>query len=185
MNVQREKKKRSKRRGGKKPIPRGNNPLAYGNASSTFDIPTHRMQTNAPLLLPARALDDYRAGGGNLLEYAPRPPMPLLAAQRDNAPLLERMDRMQRTLGAGASAVEDLHSRLQTLSRQVGQSNLMEMRPIPKPVAPNIPLPPRSRTTQTVEDAAAPAAPRGVPVGTRRSSRPRRAPDRLGEWVPA
>ena len=57
------KKKKTRRqapRGGKKVALRGNNPLAYGNASSTneFRIPTHTLQSNAPLLLPARTLDD-------------------------------------------------------------------------------------------------------------------------------
>ena len=146
VNVQREKKKKTtrRRRTGKKIAPRGNNPLAYSGASSTheFRIPTHSLQTNAALLMPARTLDDVRAGGDNLLGYVPRAPMPALAAAAavKTDGLLERVGQLEGNVKVGmrdaGKTFDHFDARLKTLQEHVGKSNLSEQRPIPRPEAP-------------------------------------------------
>ena len=138
VNVHREKKKKTRRRAVKKVAPRSNNPLAYGSASSTndFRIPTHTLQTHAPLLLPARTLDDYRAGGDNLLGYVPRAAMPQLA-KGNNDGILERIGQLENNVVGGmrdaGKTFERFDTRLKTLQAHVGRSNLAEQRPIPRP----------------------------------------------------
>ena len=161
VNVQREKKKKNtrRRRTGKKIAPRGNNPLAYSGASSTheFRIPTHSLQTNAALLMPARTLDDIRAGGDNLLGYAPRAPMPALAAAKTDG-LLERIGQLEGNVKVGmhhaGKTFEHFDARLKTLQEHVGKSNLSEQRPIPRPDAPEPKAP---------EAPEAPVAPKAAP----------------------
>ena len=172
VNVQREKKKKNvrRRRTGKRVALRSNNPLAYSGASSTsearrsgaavtseFRIPTHSLQTNAALLMPARTLDDIRAvngGGEALLGYVPRPPMPALAAVKTDG-LLERVGQLEGNVKTGmrdaGKSFEHFDARLKTLQEHVGKSNLSEQRPIPRPEAP-------------APEAPAPEAPKPAPA---------------------
>ena len=196
VNVQREKKKNTRRRHAvKKVVPRGNNPLAYGNASSTseFRIPTHSLQTHAPLLLPARTLDDYRAGGDNLLGYVPRAPMPALAAVKNDLPsaraqphshdgVLERIGQLESNVKVGmhhaGKTFEHFDARLKTLQDHVGKSNLAQPRPIPKPEAPEAEQAkaPEAAPEEAPEAAKAPeAAPEAAPAPAK-SKRPAFAP---------
>ena len=185
VNVQREKKKKNtrRRRTGKKIAPRGNNPLAYSGASSTheFRIPTHSLQTNAALLMPARTLDDVRAGGDNLLGYTQRPPMPQLAAKTDG--LLERIGQLEGNVKVGmhhaGKTFEHFDARLKTLQEHVGKSNLSEQRPIPRPnePEPEAPVAPVAAPEAPVAPKAAPApedAP--APAPTPKPKRPPFAP---------
>ena len=139
VNVQRtEKKKKTRRRAIKRAPLRANNPLAYGSASSTndFRIPTHTLQTHAPLLLPARTLDDYRAGGDNLLGYVPRAPMTQLANVKNDG-ILERIGQLEGNVVGGmrdaGKTFASFDTRLKTLQAHVGRSNLAQPRPIPRP----------------------------------------------------
>lgn len=174
VNVQREKKKKNtrRRRTGKKIAPRGNNPLAYSGASSTHEyrIPTHSLQTNAALLMPARTLDDIRAGGDNLLGYVPRAPMPQLAAAQPHPHdcLLERVGQLEGHVKTGmrdaGKSFEHFDARLKTLQEHVGKSNLSEQRPIPRPEpvapAPEAPKPEAPKPAP----AKKPAYPAYVPL---------------------
>ena len=164
VNVQREKKKKNtrRRRSGKRVAPRSNNPLAYSSASSTneFRIPTHSLQTNAALLMPARTLDDVRAGGDNLLGYTQRAPMPALAAAAAKTDgLLERIGQLDGNVKVGmhhaGKTFEHFDARLKTLQEHEGKSILSEQRPIPRPDAPEPKAP---------EAPEAPVAPKAAPA---------------------
>ena len=179
VNVQREKKKKTtrRRRSGKRVAPRSNNPLAYSGASSTHEyrIPTHSLQTNAALLMPARTLDDVRAGGDNLLGYVPRAPMPALAAVKTDG-LLERVGQLEGHVKTGmrdaGKSFEHFDARLKTLQEHVGKSNLAQQRPIPRPDAP--------------EPEAAPEAPEPeAPVAPEAAPAPEDAPEAAPEAAPA
>ena len=173
VNVQREKKKKNtrRRRTGKR-VARSNNPLAYSGASSTHEyrIPTHSLQTNAALLMPARTLDDIRAGGDNLLGYVPRAPMPQLAAAQPHPHdcLLERVGQLEGHVKTGmrdaGKSFEHFDARLKTLQEHVGKSNLSEQRPIPRPEpvapAPEAPKPEAPKPAP----AKKPAYPAYVPL---------------------
>ena len=173
VNVQREKKKKNtrRRRTGKKIAPRGNNPLAYSGASSTheFRIPTHSLQTNAALLMPARTLDDVRAGGDNLLGYVPRAPMPALAAAAavKTDGLLERVGQLEGNVKTGmrdaGKSFEHFDARLKTLQEHVGKSNLSEQRPIPRP-EPEAPVAAPEPEAPKPAPAKKPAYPAYVPL---------------------
>ena len=175
VNVQREKKKKNtrRRRSGKRVV-NSNNPLAYSGASSTHEyrIPTHSLQTNAALLMPARTLDDIRAGGEALLGYVPRAPMPALSAAKNDG-LLERVGQLEGNVKTGmrdaGKSFEHFDARLKTLQEHVGKSNLSEQRPIPRPepaapvAAPEAPVAPKAAPAP--EDAPAPeAAPEAAPA---------------------
>ena len=197
VNVQREKKKKTtrRRRSGKRVAPRSNNPLAYSSASSSearavgkstneFRIPTHSLQTNAALLMPARTLDDVRAGGDNLLGYVPRAPMPALAAAAavKTDGLLERVGQLEGNVKVGmrdaGKTFDHFDARLKTLQEHVGKSNLSEQRPIPRPepeapvAAPEAPV----AAPAPEPEAPAPEAPAPKPAPAKKPAYPAYVP---------
>ena len=187
VNVQREKKKKTvrRRRTGKKVV-NSNNPLAYSGASSSheFRIPTHSLQTNAALLMPARTLDDVRAGGDNLLGYVPRAPMPALAAAAavKTDGLLERVGQLEGNVKVGmrdaGKTFDHFDARLKTLQEHVGKSNLSEQRPIPRPepaapvAAPEAPV----AAPAPAPEAPAPEAPAPKPAPAKKPAYPAYVP---------